>query len=215
MGDRQAWHVRVQHLPAAVPKSKRSVLPASPLQRTANRIIAKLFDVLQLPQQQQQRHGCHSPKPQCYAELVRVCSMLPEIVRTYKRQLDSALAKIKRVTADRDQKADTIRVLEDLVSELWQDNKRHAQLNRDLNVRAEGIRTVTVNEKASSGKRGRPKGQKPNITSRPADIDRVETADCSVCPGCGSDRLSGVTDRHDRVVRHMKITWRNVLYRVN
>ena len=74
---------------------------------------------------------------------------------TYKQQLDSALAKIKTVTADRDQKADTIRVLEDLISELRQDNKRYAKINRDLNVRAQGIRTVTVNEKPSSGPRGK------------------------------------------------------------
>ena len=86
--------------------------------------------------------------------------MLPEIVMTYKRQLDSALTEIKRVTADRDQKADAIRVLEGLVSELRQNNKRYAQLNRDLNVRAQGIRTVTVSEKASSGKRGQAEGIK-------------------------------------------------------
>ena len=133
----------------------------------------------------------------------------------YKRQLDSALAEIKTVTADRDQKADTICVLEGLVSELQQDNKRYAEINRDLNVRAEGIRTVTVNKKVSSGKSGRPKGQKPSITRRPVDIDRKETVDCSVCPGCGSDRLSGVTDQYTRVVKRMKVTWENVLYRVN
>ena len=178
---------------------------------SASQIIEKLFDALQLPQQ----HACRSPKPQCCAELMRVCSMLPEAVMTYKRQLDSALAKIKTVTADRDQKADTIRVLEGLISELQQDNKRYAEINRDLNVRAEGIRTVTVNEKVSLGKRGRPKGQKPTITMRPADIDREETVDCSVCPGCGSDRLSGVTDQYDRVVGCMKVTWENVLYKVN
>ena len=117
--------------------------------------------------------------------------MLPEAVMTYKQQLDSALAEIKTVTADRDQKADTIRVLEGLISELQQDNKRYAKINRDLNVRAQGICTVTVSEKTSSGRRDRPKGQKPTITMRPADIDKEETVDCSVCPGCGSDRLSG------------------------
>ena len=174
--------------------------------------IAKFFNALQLPQQQQQQHACRSPKPQCCAELMRVCSMLPEAVMTYKRQLDSALAEIKTVTADRDQKADTIRVLEGLISELQQDNKRYAKINRDLSVRAEGIRTVTVNEKPSSGPRGRPKGQKPTITMRPADIDREETVDCSVCPDCGNDNLSGVTDQYSRVVEHMKIIWENVQY---
>ena len=178
---------------------------------SASQSVTKLFDALQLPQQ----HACRSPKPQCCAELMRVCSMLPEIVRTYKRQLDSALAEIKTVTVDRDQKTGTICVLEGLVSELQQDNKRYAEINRDLNVRAEGIRTVTVNEKVSSGKRGRPKGQKPSITRRPVDIDRKETVDCCVCPGCGNDRLSGVTDQYTRVVKRMKVTWENVLYRVN
>ena len=141
--------------------------------------------------------------------------MLPEAVMTYKQQLDSALAEIKTVTTDKDQKADTIRVLEGLVTELRQDNKRYAEINRDLNVRAEGIRTVTVNEKVSSGRRGRPKGQKPSITMRPTDIDLEETVDCCVCPGYGSDRLSGVTDQYDRIVGCMKVTWENVLYRVN
>ena len=119
------------------------------------------------------------------------------------------------IAADRDQKADTIRVLEGLISELQQDNKRYAKINRDLSVRAEGIRTVTVNEKPSSGKSGRPKGQKPSITMRPVNIGRKETVDCSVCPDCGDDNLSGVTDQYSRVVEHMKITWENVLYRVN
>ena len=143
--------------PACNSAEKQEILLACKFiaEDSASQIIAKLFDVLQLPQQQ---HAYHSPKPQCCAKLTRVCSMLPEIVMTYKRQLDSALAEIKRVTADRDQKADAIRVLEGLVSDLRQNNKMYAQLNRDLNVRAQGIRTVTVSEKASSGKRGRPKG---------------------------------------------------------
>ena len=209
----QAGMARNSTLSACSSAEKQKILLAckSIAEDSESQSIAKLFDVLQLPQQ----HACRSPKPQCCAELMRVCSMLPEAVMAYKQQLDSALAKIKTVTADRDQKADTIRVLEDLISELRQDNKRYAKINRDLNVRAQGIRTVTVNEKPSSGPRGRPKGQKPSITMRPADIDREETVDCSVCPGCGSDRLSGVTDQYDRVVGCMKVTWENVLYRVN
>ena len=107
---------------------------------SADQDIAKLLDALQLSQrqQQQQQHACHSHKLQCCTELARLCSMLPEIVRTYRRQIDSALAEIKRITADRDQKANTIHTQEDLVSRLQQDNKRYAELNRDLNVRARG-----------------------------------------------------------------------------
>ena len=89
------------------------------------------------------------------------------------QQLDDIRVRVDVMAADRDQKADTICQLEGLISELQQDNKRYAALNRDLNVRAQGIRTVTVNKKVSSGKRGRPKGQKPSITRRPADIDRA------------------------------------------
>ena len=74
------------------------------------------------------------------------------------QQLDDIRARLDVMAADRDQKADTIYRLEGLISELQQDNKRYAALNRDLNTRAEGIRTVTVTEKVLSGKRGRPKG---------------------------------------------------------
>ena len=138
--------------------------------------------------------------------------LLSKTLEMYMQQLDDIHARMDVMAADRDQKADTICQLEGLISELQQDNKRYAELNRDLNVRAQGIRTVTVNEKIPLGKRGRPKGQKPSITMRPADIDRKETVDCSVCPDCGNDRISGVTDQYTRVVEHMKITWETVQY---
>ena len=128
------------------------------------------------------------------------------------QHLDDIRARVDVMAADRDQKADTICQLEGLISELQQDNKRYAELNSDLNVRAQGIRTVTVTEKASSGRRGRPKGQKPSITRRPVNIDRAETVDCSVCPDCGDDNLSGVTDQYDKVVERMKVTWETVQY---
>ena len=138
--------------------------------------------------------------------------LLSKTLEMYMQQLDDIRVRVDVMAADRDQKADTICQLEDQISELQQDNKRYAALNSDLNVRAQGIRTVTVNEKVSSGRRGRPKGQKPSITRRPADIDREETVDCSVCPDCGSDRLSGITDQYTRVVEHMKIIWETVQY---
>ena len=70
------------------------------------------------------------------------------------QQLDDIRARMDVMAADRDQKADTICQLEGLISKLQQDNKRYAELNSDLNVRVQGIRTVTVTEKVSSGKRG-------------------------------------------------------------
>ena len=138
--------------------------------------------------------------------------LLSKTLEMYMQQLDDIRVRVDVMAADRDQKADTICQLEGLISELQQDNKRYAALNRDLNARAQGIRTVTVNKKVSSGRSGRPKGQKPSITRRPADIDRKETVDCSVCPDCGDDNLSGVTDQYSRVVEHMKITWEAVQY---
>ena len=138
--------------------------------------------------------------------------LLSKTLEMYMQQLDDIRARVDVMAADRDQKADTICQMEGLISELQQDNKRYAALNRDLNVRVQGIRTVTVTEKVSSGKRGRPKGQKPSITRRPVNIDRKETVDCSVCPDCGDDNLSGVTDQYSRVVEHMKVTWEVVQY---
>ena len=138
--------------------------------------------------------------------------LLSKTLEMYMQQLDDIRARVDVMAADRDQKADTICQMEGLISELQQDNKRYAELNSDLNVRVQGIRTVTVTEKVSSGKRGRPKGQKPSITRRPVNIDRKETVDCSVCPDCGDDNLSGVTDQYSRVVEHMKITWEVVQY---
>ena len=138
--------------------------------------------------------------------------LLSKTLEMYMQQLGDIRARVDVMAADRDQKADTICQMEGLISELQQDNKRYAALNRDLNVRVQGIRTVTVTEKVSSGKRGRPKRQKPSITRRPVNIDRKETVDCSVCPDCGDDNLSGVTDQYSRVVEHMKITWEVVQY---
>ena len=138
--------------------------------------------------------------------------LLSKTLEMYMQQLDDIRVRVDVMAADRDQKADTICQLEGQISELQQDNKRYAELNSDLNVRAQGIHTVTVTEKVSSGRRGRPKGQKPSITMRPVNIDRAETVDCSVCPDCGDDNLSGVTDQYSRVVEHMKITWEVVQY---
>ena len=112
------------------------------------------------------------------------------------QQLDDIRARMDVMAADRDQKADTICQLEGLISEMQQNNKRYAALNRDLNVRTRGIHTVTVTEKVSSGRRGRPKGQKPSITRRLVNVDRAETIYCSVCPDCGDDNLSGVTEQY-------------------
>lgn len=86
-------------------------------------------------------------------------------------------------------------------------------MSRRLNAEANGIRTVTVSDMTSSGRRGRPKGQKATINRRTENIDREETVDCKECPHCGGE-LSGITDEYDRVVKEMKIICENVKYRI-
>ena len=46
------------------------------------------------------------------------------------QQLDDIRVRVDVIAADRDQKADEIRVLEGVVSGLQQDNKRYAEINR-------------------------------------------------------------------------------------
>ena len=97
--------------------------------------------------------------------------------------------------------------------EAEREKEKYAGLNRRLNSTVNGIRTVAVSDRKSSGRRGRPKGQKATINMRPEDIDRDETIDCKECPRCGSgDCLSGVTDEYDRVVRVLRFVTENVRY---
>ena len=101
-------------------------------------------------------------------------------------------------------------MLNDLVSE----RQRYANLSRTLNAEANGIRTATVRERGSSGKIGRPRGQKATINRRLENIDREETNDMTHRPDCGKAALSGWSDEYEKVVGRMKIFWENVLHRV-
>ena len=103
-----------------------------------------------------------------------------------------------------------LQVLNDLLAE----KQRYASLNRTLNAEANGIRTATVREMGSSGRIGRPKGQKATINRRPGNIDREETNDMTHCPDCGKAALSEWSGEYETVVGHMRISWENVLHRV-
>lgn len=108
--------------------------------------------------------------------------------------------------------ADT-RLFQKVIDGLAAEKKRYSALNRRLNVKVNGIRTVAVRDRKPSGKRGRPRGQKPTINKRPAKTDREETNDLEKCPDCGCG-LSKWSDEYDRVVRHMRISWETVLHHV-
>ena len=97
---------------------------------------------------------------------------------------------------------------------LVSERQRYASLSKTLNAEANGIRTATVRERGSSGRIGRPKGQKAAINRRPENIDREETNDMTHCPDCGKAALSGWSDEYETVVGHMKIFWESVLHRV-
>ena len=103
-----------------------------------------------------------------------------------------------------------LQVLSDLVSK----RQRYANLSKTLNAEANGIRTATVKVRKSSGKIGRPKGQKATINRRRENIDREETNDMTHCPDCGKAALSEWSDEYETVVGHMKISWESVLHRV-
>ena len=100
--------------------------------------------------------------------------------------------------------ADT-RLFQKVIDGLAAEKKRYSALNKRFNVKVNGIRTVAVRDRKPSGKRGRPRGQKPTINKRPAKTDREETNDLEKCPDCGCG-LSKWSDEYDRVVRHMRIS---------
>ena len=103
-----------------------------------------------------------------------------------------------------------LQVLNGLVSE----RQRYANLSKTLDAEANGIRIATVRERGSSGRIGRPRGQKAIINRRPENIDREETNDMTHCPDCGKAALSEWSDEYETVVGHMRILWENVLHRV-
>ncbi len=72
------------------------------------------------------------------------------------------------------------------------EKEKYAGLNKRLNLTVNRIRTVTVSDRKSSGKRGRPKGQKATINMRPEDIDRDETVDCKECPTAAATASPGL-----------------------
>ena len=103
------------------------------------------------------------------------------------------------------------------VKSLEEDNKRHAETNRKLSARANGISVSSSSKKkkkkTDSGKAGRPKRQKATINRRPDKVDCTETVDFDKCPGCGGENVSkNPTGEYDRIVKKLTLLVKTVRY---
>lgn len=95
---------------------------------------------------------------------------------------------------------DIIQKLQTDIVALTDENKKLSAANKKLNAKRNGIKTVTVQDRKSTGKRGRAKGCTPTVCTRPKKIDRTETIDCTRCPHCNNAVSKNVMGRYDRVV---------------
>lgn len=147
---------------------------------------------------------CMNPRCQCCQYLTRT---LDKIIKYAKNIMDVVDKIVDKTDANQSENEE----LQILVAVLTEDNKRYAKTNSELDTKADKIDIAAVKKKTSSGKIGRPKGQKPTINRRSEHMDCVEEINCKVCPDCGSE-LSGVTDSYDRVVTRMHIISENIKY---
>lgn len=105
-----------------------------------------------------------------------------------------------------------IRQLQVNETALIHDNKLYAKANRELNAKKNNIRQVTAFDKKSTGRMGRPKGQRPTINKRPENIDRHVTLDFDRCPACGKECISDITEHRYRVITHVRIIVETIKY---
>ena len=112
-------------------------------------------------------------------------------------------------------KDDTICCLQASEAALATDNTKLAKANKDLNAVNNNINTKTVPDKdrVSTGRRGRPPGQKPTINRSPKH-DREETIDIQKCPK-GHALSDKVSDTYPRTVKVTLIIREKVKYTIN
>ena len=99
------------------------------------------------------------------------------------------------------------------VKSLKEDNKKHAEANRELSARANKISMPSSKKKTNPGKAGRPKGQKATINKRPDKVDCTEIVDFDRCPGCGGKNVSEKpTGEYDRIVKTLTLLVKTIKY---
>ena len=130
--------------------------------------------------------------------------------------LANALNVARAAAFDGEAKNDTIKKAQSEAEAVSKENKRLAKANRELNAARNGIKAVPRKERASTGRRGRPPGQKPTINKRPEKVDREEVADVKVCPKCrkGDCLSEKPTHEYDRIVKVLHTYMENVRYTI-
>lgn len=104
--------------------------------------------------------------------------IIGEVLTMAKRLAGVASAKAEDCSA----KGHVVRTLQEAKSALAEDNRRLVRANKKLNAENNKIRTVPDKDRESTGRVGRPRGQKPTINRRPEHIDREEVIDIRQCP---------------------------------
>ena len=160
--------------------------------------------------------ACEQPKPVTWQCDGPDCTSCAQVARCAARVLDLAdtlVGIVKTLLAERDEVARAARIHEEAAARLEAERQKYTELNRRLNVRANGIRAVTAYEKKeSSGRRSRSpgKGTAVNRQFEESEVDARETADLGACPGCGGEQ-SGVTGEYTRRYERVTIVTEKVL----
>ncbi len=150
----------------------------------------------------------------CMGQDCRCCGtwmgIIGEVLAMAKRLAGIASAKAEDCSA----KGHVARVLEEAKSALAEDNRRLVRANKKLNAENNKIRTVPDKDRKSTGKAGRPRGQKPTRNRRPERTDREEVVDIRRCPK-GHPLSDKISDQYDRVVQVTHVVRETVKYVIN
>ena len=143
----------------------------------------------------------------------RCCQYWSSVVRDAVDAAVKTLKMARGVAGASD--GNEVESLQAQVKSLKEDNKKHAEANRELSARANKISVPSSKKKnkASPGKAGRPKGQKATINKRPDKVDCTEIVDFDRCPGCGGENVSEKpTGEYDRIVKTLTLLVKTIKY---
>ena len=150
----------------------------------------------------------------CMKSECRCCQYWSSVVRDAVDAAVKTLKMAREVAGASD--GNEVESLQAQVKSLKEDNKKHAEANRELSARANKISVPSSKKKknkASPGKAGRPKGQKATINKRPDKVDCTEIIDFDRCPGCGGENISEKpTGEYDRIVKTLTLLVKTIKY---
>ena len=147
----------------------------------------------------------------CMKSECRCCQYWSGVVRDAMDAAVKTLKMAREVAGASD--GNEAESLQAQVKSLKEDNKKHAEANRKLSARANGISMPSSKKKTNPGKAGRPKGQKATINKRPDKVDCTEIIDFDRCPGCGGKNVSEKpTGEYDRIVKTLTLLVKTIKY---